>query len=124
MKTRISLALMVFRAQLGGSLGCLAVVVLGVALGCRAGELPFKEDYERFRRVNKGMTEKAVREQLGTPQFEYKAGTPPAEFCVKGRACERRAVTGKLLIYIATEPVAYVFIDANGFVEHVYVGGS
>jgi hypothetical protein len=104
--------------------GLIAVVLVSWLGSCRLGELPFREEYERFRAIKPGMTEKEVRDRLGTPVSEHQKGTPSERFCVPGRWCEKRAISNRLLVFIAGEPIAYVFIGPDNRVEYVSVGGS
>jgi hypothetical protein len=101
------------------------LLIASVASGaCRIGELPFNEQYDRFRSIRPRMTEMQVREKLGEPAYTYTKGTSPDEYCVRGWACERREIRHRLLIYKAGEPIAYVYLDSSDRVEHVFVGGS
>jgi len=111
---------------LGQSRGLRLAVVVAIAwsAACRIGEWPFREDYARLRAIEVGMTEKEVRDRLGSPVYEHQAGTSPEQFCVSGRFCEKRAISNRLLVFIAGEPIAYVFIGRDDRVEHVAVGGS
>jgi outer membrane protein assembly factor BamE (lipoprotein component of BamABCDE complex) len=90
--------------------------------GCRS--TPFAADYELLRKVKVGMSEQEVRSILGVPQHEYEGATAPTPYYVKGWAYKERPITNKVLIYIRSEPIAYVWIDQNGRVEDVFVGGS
>jgi hypothetical protein len=100
------------------------VVAIAWSAACRIGEWPFREDYARLRAIEVGMTEKEVRDRLGSPVYEHQAGTPPERFWVSGRFCEKRAISNRLLVFIAGEPIAYVFNGRDARVEHVAVGGS
>ena len=100
------------------------LLVLTIADSCRLGEVPQQEHYDKFRSISRGMTEREVRERLGEPFRVYSKGVPPEQYCVQGWACERRPINHRLLIFIAIEPIAYVYLDANNTVEHVFVGGS
>jgi hypothetical protein len=82
------------------------------------------EDHKRFRAIKIGMSEAEVRSALGEPIFAYEGATAPADYYVKGYSFERRPITGRVLVYIGDEPIAYVYIDRAGKVEHVFVGGS
>lgn len=97
---------------------CWALVVSG----CRV--TPFAADYEQLRKVKTGMSEEEVRSILGVPQHEYNRATAPTPYYVKGWAYKERPITNKVLIYIRSEPIAYVWIDQNGRVEDVFIGGS
>lgn len=99
--------------------------LLLLPVGCQElAEFPHREDYAFLRSVQKGWTEAQIRTKLGVPHAEHKAGTPPSVYCIEGRFCHERAITGKLLIYIRGEPTAFYFLDSSGKVEHVFVGGS
>jgi hypothetical protein len=91
---------------------------------CRLGEVPFKEQYQQFRSIERGMTEAQVREKLGAPASVYGKGVSPDEYCVSGWACDRSEIKNRLLIYKGGEPIAYIYFDSSDRVEHVYVGGS
>lgn len=84
----------------------------------------FGEEYERFRQVEEGMTEEQVRGLLGEPFKEYTRGAAPPDYYVEGYSFKRRPINDKVLIYVATEPIAYIYLDRQGRVEEVFVGGS
>jgi outer membrane protein assembly factor BamE (lipoprotein component of BamABCDE complex) len=84
----------------------------------------FKTDYERFQAIKAGMTEQEVRDKLGTPAHVYERGTAPKDYYVKGYSFKERPITNKVLIYIASEPIAYVYLDQQNRVEEIFVGGS
>jgi hypothetical protein len=107
-----------------GTLPILVVALVTSLLGCRLGEFPFREQYAKFRSIKPGRTEQQVRMELGEPAYEYPRGVSPDKYCVPGWVCDRKEITHKLLIYKAGEPIAYVYFNPNGTVEHVYVGGS
>ncbi|MEO5823292.1 MAG: hypothetical protein ABIT71_22535 [Vicinamibacteraceae bacterium] len=87
-------------------------------------EYPFREQYAALRAIKIGATEAQIRSALGNPDFVHPKGTPPAVYCLPGRACTDRNVTGRLLVYVRGKPSAYYFLDVSGHVEHVYVGGA
>lgn len=94
-------------------------------VSCQAvSEFPHREQYALLRSVKPGWREAEVRAKLGVPNAEFRAGTPPSVYCMKGRSCQERPITGKLLIYVHGEPTGYYFFDAKGQVEYVFVGGS
>lgn len=97
---------------------CLAIAISG----CRV--TPFAADYEELRKVKIGMSEQEVRSILGAPQHEYTRANAPTPYYVKGWAYKERPITNRVLIYIRSEPIAYVWIDHNGRVEDVFIGGS
>jgi hypothetical protein len=101
-----------------------AITGVGWLAACSIGELPFREDYAKLRAIKVGMTEKEVRDRLGAPLETHQKGTPPEKFCVSGRWCDKTPIGNRLLIYILSEPIAYVYIGADDRVEHVSVGGS
>src|SRR5688500_16594544 len=109
-----------------GFLKRLSILLLAFVAGasCRIGEIPWKEDYDKFRSISRGMTENEDRERLGEPTFVHAKGVPPDKYCVPGWACEPRAINHRLLIFRAGEPIAFIYLDANNTVEHVFVGGS
>ena len=81
-------------------------------------------DYARYRSVRLGWTETQVRDRLGPPYGAYDRDTAPADWRVKGWGQPRRAITHRVLVYIGSEPIAYVFLDKDGRVEEVFVTGS
>jgi outer membrane protein assembly factor BamE (lipoprotein component of BamABCDE complex) len=83
-----------------------------------------KVDYERFRSIKVGMTEQEVREKLGAPVHVYETRSAPKDYYVKGYSFKERPITNKVLIYIASEPIAYIYVDHQAKVEEVFVGGS
>lgn len=104
----------------------------GVALALLAGagllrcgpSAVFKAEYERFQSIQAGMTEQEVRDKLGTPRHVYEKASAPEDYYVKGYSRKKRSITNKVLIYAASEPIAYVYLDDQGKVEEVFVGGS
>jgi len=82
------------------------------------------EDYRLFMSIDVGMRSEDVVAILGVPDQKHRSGTPPDDYCVKGWRCDRRPITGELYVYIGSEPIAYVFVNKVGMVEHVYVIGS
>jgi hypothetical protein len=74
--------------------------------------------------VGHGMPEAQVRERLGAPSKEYSATNAPEHYYVRGWSYRQRPITNKVLIYERGEPICYVWIDRNGTVEDVYVGGT
>lgn len=84
----------------------------------------FHEEYERFEQVEIGMTEGQVRDLLGEPYREYTRSNAPTDYYVEGYSFNRRPITSKVLIYIGSEPIAYVYLDDEARVEEVFVGGS
>ena len=61
---------------------------------------------------------------LGAPDRVYERATAPLDYYEPGYSHPERQITNKVLIYIGTEPIAYVYIDHAGRVEDVFVGGS
>ena len=82
------------------------------------------DEYAAFRSMRVGMTEAQVRAVLGEPTHTYTKTNAPPRYYVEGYSFEERAITTKVLIYVGSEPIAYVYVDAKGLVEHVFVGGS
>ena len=84
----------------------------------------FEEEYERFRQVQIGMTETEVVALLGDPQRVFIKDTAPENYYVDGYSFKKRLITGKVLIYVGAEPIAYVYLDNKSVVEYVFIGGS
>lgn len=108
------------------AVGLLVVLLVGVVL--LAAREVFKaawgEEYARFRAVKVGMTAEGVVEILGEPYKVYEAGSAPENYYVDGWEFKARPITNKVFIYIATEPIAYVWLNQENRVEEVFVGGS
>ena len=106
----------------------LVITLIGVCLVAslaNACESPrSKEEYALFRSVTIGTKEADVIARLGQPTRAYSAVDAPADYYVPGYSYERRAISNKVLIYIGSEPIAYIYLDRQGAVEHVFVGGS
>jgi hypothetical protein len=102
-----------------------AIVVLLtlVAPACHDTNV-FRAEHERFRSIRVGMTEREVRDKLGQPVYEYDQASAPSDYYVKGYSFRARPITNKVLIYVASEPIAYIYIDHQNRVEEVFVGGS
>ncbi len=81
-------------------------------------------EYELLRSVKIGLTEEDVVELLGQPYKVYQATDAPDDYYVEGYSRKERRITGKVFIYIASEPIAYIYFDHDNKVEEVFVGGS
>ena len=108
-----------------------SIVVLAVAILDRAVELERSRgeiDDERralISKVSPGMTEDEVIRKLGKP-FEVQSPETGQQRCrVDGYSHTERTISNRCLVYFgAYEAIAYVYIDRNGRVEDVFVGGS
>jgi hypothetical protein len=85
---------------------------------------PWGQQYAELRSIKVGMTEAEVRAALGAPLHEYTQENAPKPYYVKGWTYKERSISHKVLIYIKAEPIAYIWIDRQGRVEDVFVGGS
>jgi outer membrane protein assembly factor BamE (lipoprotein component of BamABCDE complex) len=101
----------------------LTLVTISLIAACGPSPV-FKAEYERFRSIKVGMTEQEVRDRLGSPTHVYERRSAPQNYYVKGYSFKDRLITNKVLIYIGSEPIAYVYIDDQNKVEEVFVGGS
>ncbi|MEX2093773.1 MAG: outer membrane protein assembly factor BamE [Pirellulales bacterium] len=99
-------------------------ITFGLALiGC--SQTPFFEDeYQRFESVKVGMSEEEVTATLGKPLHVYSKADAPESYYVEGYSFRKREITNKVLIFRATEAIAYVYLDHKNEVEKVFVGGS
>lgn len=84
----------------------------------------FEEEYERFNSIAVGMTEQEVLERLGSPTLSYLSDDAPEDYYVEGYSFKKRPITHKVLIYVGSEPIAYIYLDKQEKVEDVFVGGS
>lgn len=71
-----------------------------------------------------GQTEVEVRRLIGAPIKEYVRDEAPDDYRIEGYGRPDRSITGKVLIYLATDLVLYVWLDANGRVEETFVASS
>jgi hypothetical protein len=106
------------------AIGVARIVVTVLVIASSGCATPFQDEYERFRAIKPGMKEAEVLERLGAPTKAFTKADVPPDYYVEGYAYEEREVTGKVLIYVSTEPIAYVYLDDTGVVEHVFVGES
>ena len=84
----------------------------------------FENEYERFESVKVGMPEEEVTATLGKPRHVYSQADAPESYYVDGYSFKERKITNKVLIFVATEAIAYVYLDNNNEVEEVFIGGS
>ncbi|HWL93211.1 MAG TPA: hypothetical protein VNT79_06725 [Phycisphaerae bacterium] len=75
---------------------------------------------EKWSKVRVGDAESHVRSVLGAPVFGYTRENCPENFYVEGYGKPDRPVRGKVLIYLATDLVLYVWIDPQGRVEELF----
>jgi hypothetical protein len=99
-------------------------MLLAAALMFAACSSSFEEEYELFRSITVGTKEEAVVARLGQPTRVFNVADAPKDYYIPGYAKEEREISNKVLIYIGSEPIAYIYIDNKGLVEHVFVGGS
>lgn len=102
----------------------IACLSISLYVGQSIIEETFQEQYGLFRSIKVGMTELEVVHTLGQPYKTYDAMSAPKDYYVQGYSYRRRQITNKVYIYIGTEPIAYIYIDKQGRVEEVFVGGS
>lgn len=96
---------------------------LQLAFGCLPD--PCHEERQHFKdSVRVGKSEGHVRLGLGDPTYDYTQANAPTDFYVHGYTHPDRAISGRLLIYVASESICYVYLDKSGNVEYVFVGGS
>lgn len=104
------------------------VTALGATLAlasCQSvWEFPHRDAYATLRAIKLGATEAEIRSALGEPDYAYTKGASPDVYCMPGRACPKRSVSGRLLIYVRGKPSGFYFLDTSGRVEYVYVGGA
>jgi outer membrane protein assembly factor BamE (lipoprotein component of BamABCDE complex) len=106
-------------------IGVVALLLFTIAWICRdLFDSVFADEYERFRSVQVGMSEEDVRRILGAPYKIHFRSTAAADYYEQGYSFTRRPITTKVFVYIATEPIAYVYFDEMNQVEEVFVGGS
>ena len=87
--------------------------------------MPYVEEERKpFRSIAAGTTEAGVLEKLGRPAKKYEADTAPHDYYVSGYQRKDRAISGSVLIYVRGDTIAYVYLDREGRVEEVFVGGS
>ena|SRR5687767_7395559 len=103
----------------------LAVAYVGLSLlaGVTTRAL-YREEYSSFKSIKRGMTEEQVVARLGKPQRVYERATAPREYYVEGYTFKRRNITSRVLIYIGSKPIAYVYLDRKNQVEEVFIGWS
>jgi outer membrane protein assembly factor BamE (lipoprotein component of BamABCDE complex) len=104
----------------------LFVLAFGIGLGlagCSRSPL-FEDEYKRFESVKVGMSEDEVRAKLGKPVHSYSKADAPESYYVEGYSFKEREISNKALIFVASEAIAYVYLDNNNKVEEVFVGGS
>ncbi len=108
------------------AMGVIALLLIGMAAWFARSlfEPVFAEEYERFLSVQVGMSEDDVRRILGEPYKVHLRDTAATDYYEKGYSFKRRPISHKVFVYIATEPIAYIYFDENKLVEEAFVGGS
>jgi len=74
--------------------------------------------------VTIGDSEADVIEKLGEPALTYGGETAPADYYVSGWARKERPITGKVCIYMRKDLILYIWLDGEGRVEDMFIGGS
>ena len=104
--------------------GAAVLVVLMVA------PVLYEVNYERqdrapFEKIKIGMAEKQVRELLADHLSPVVAVPSMENYYIDGYSRREREITGKCLIYFGKyDAICYVYLDKDGKVEEVYIGGS
>ena len=103
-----------------------AAVVVGVVLagGRVLVNTAFERDYSSFRSVKVGMAQEQVLQQLGEPYLSYERASAPENYYVSGYSYKRRPISERVLIYVGSEPILYVYVGSDGRVEETFIGGS
>jgi outer membrane protein assembly factor BamE (lipoprotein component of BamABCDE complex) len=84
----------------------------------------FEEEFEKLRAVQIGWTDAQVRAHLGEPWKVLTRGNASEHYYVEGWSYKKRPISNKVWLYLADEPIAYVYFDDKDKVEEVFVGGS
>ena len=104
--------------------GILVAVAAGVYSAKYLVGTTFEAEHRRFRTVQLGMTETQVRALLDEPYKVYGAAENQTRYYIPGYSYEQRPITNKVLIYVGTEAIAYIYLNHDDRVEHLFVGGS
>ena len=118
---RVSLTLAVTAASLVVVLAVISSLVFVV----RSSD-PFAEERNALSsNLRPGMTEQDVIRDFGKP-FEVQSPRTGQQGCrVEGYSHAQRPISNRCLVYFGSrEAIAYVYIDGNGRVEDIFVGGS
>ncbi len=108
-------------------LGLLAVALTVVSVTGLARHASRKNEpyYSRAAAIRPGMTEADVVQQLGDPAQTYERETAPQHYYAEGYSYRERPISHKVLIYFGgMDMIVYVYLDRQGRVEDVYMGGS
>ncbi len=106
----------------------IAIIIVGLGLGTFfVGSV--KEEWRaptrsQWEKVKAGDDELAVRNILGEPVHSYERVTAPADYYFSGYGRKIRPISGKVLIYLKTDLILYVYLDQSGRVEETFVAGS
>lgn len=79
---------------------------------------------ERRERVSLGISESAVLDLLGPPYRRHDRADGVADYHVSGFARPNRDIAARVLIYMEKDMVLYVYLDHQGRMEDVFIGGS
>ena len=70
-----------------------------------------------------GHNEESMLRMMGIPLQVHDNNIAYPEYCNPGYACASRHISNKLYIYYNVV-MLYIFIDNNGVIEEVFIGGS
>jgi hypothetical protein len=101
----------------------LAIIGLYVGFGWIAQE-DFRKEHSKFFQVKRGMRDVEVRLLLGDPLLMHEANTAPENYYVSGYEWKERPISHRVIIYMEKDGICYVYINRDGHVEDVFVGGS
>lgn len=104
----------------------LGVVLLAAVAGpiARTVKRLVWPELRAYESIRFGITEHEVRARLGEPFRTYTRETAPKNYYLPSYGYEERQITNKVLIYVTSEPILYVYLDSRSRVEDVVLGGT
>jgi len=84
----------------------------------------FDGEFRHIWTIRVGMSEDEILNKLGTPDRVYYKATAPVNYYVDGYIYKIREIDNKVLIWIDTKAVTYVYLDTENRVEDLFIGGD
>ena len=89
-----------------------------------ASDSVFASHYEEFLTINVGMDRSEVIARLGQPHASFTDDIEDKRYPMKGYDAPNREVSAETLVYVHGEAICYVYLDSDGVVEDIFIGGS
>lgn len=110
----------------GGIAGFALLAVVGSGVLMRTSFSGFETERSALgKKIKPGMSESDLKRSLGPPRDVQSPATGQRTCSLPGYSHTQKPISHRCLIYLGgRDAIAYVYVDHEGRVEDVFVGGS